>query len=79
MTRKDFQLIASIISSVEMDYIARGKLVRAFVRKLSSTNPRFQPNTFYAACLADMITPQRREQYISSCYTLEKHSIVSKR
>jgi len=51
MTKKDFQLIADIIKTVDDD-IQRTWLAILFAKKLADTNPRFDKATFLVACNA---------------------------
>lgn len=50
MTRKDYNLIASIIAYDMDDRDARVKAARAFARVLQRLNPRFDPRRFWDAC-----------------------------
>jgi hypothetical protein len=53
MTRKDFQLIADVMSDAKgalMDANAHDALANAFARKLKATNARFDYNRFVDAC-----------------------------
>ena len=55
MTRKDFQLIAGILSKHSNDTIAKDLVVEAialdFAHALKATNPRFDVQRFVNACV----------------------------
>jgi len=54
MTRKDFQLIANVLSNTRTDNDVTSKLVHAmaldFAHALKATNPRFDVCRFVTAC-----------------------------
>lgn len=59
MTRRDFELIASVVRETELTAgnasypdceVARGQLARAFAAELAATNPRFDRERFLRAC-----------------------------
>jgi hypothetical protein len=49
MTRKDYELIATVVRSVA-DKETRRLIAEAFARLLAQDNARFRPATFLAAC-----------------------------
>ena len=55
MTKKDFQLIASVIKAHQdggdNDHVVRG-LAMSFAIELAKTNPRFNKRRFVEACSA---------------------------
>jgi hypothetical protein len=48
MSRKDFELLARVIASLDRAYRARVAL--AFVQTLANTSPRFDGDRFLKAC-----------------------------
>jgi hypothetical protein len=52
MTRKDFELIAQVLSEVS-DLPYRQQIAKNFADKLANTNPRFDRERFLAACIRD--------------------------
>lgn len=52
MTRKDFEMIASVIKEITADDYAKDKADKAelFARVLATTNPRFNRDLFLKAC-----------------------------
>jgi len=57
MTKKDFEKIAFIIRGLQWDpdfnLGLRRKVAKAFSSELRSTNPRFDSNRFFDACMKD--------------------------
>jgi hypothetical protein len=49
MSRKDFELIADVVSTIASDDLRRA-VAHRFCDKLSATNPRFNTSTFLGAC-----------------------------
>jgi len=49
MTRKDYELIAGIVSTIPDDKV-RHDVAYQFACKLRFANHRFDPDTFYRAC-----------------------------
>ena len=57
MTRKDFQLIADVLTNFNVDNVANQREVTAmiaesFAAALTKTNPRFNKALFLKACAA---------------------------
>ena len=50
MSRKDFQLIARTIASLDLDVATRRTVATAFASTLAGTNGRFDRERFVAAC-----------------------------
>lgn len=48
MTKKDFELIASVIKPLEIDF--KGFIASCFADALASKNPRFNKDKFLKAC-----------------------------
>lgn len=51
MTRKDFELIARVVSEM-WDTTERQSIARAFAKELAHTNARFDRDRFLRACKA---------------------------
>ena len=51
MTRKQFELIAEVISKLDVDNEKRAEIAIAFSDALASTNERFNTTTFTVACI----------------------------
>ena len=51
MTRKQFEMIAEVISSLNVDTEKRAEIASAFSDALASTNVRFNTTTFTGACI----------------------------
>jgi hypothetical protein len=54
MTRKDFQLIADVISSLDLSDTDRLVVAGRFAARLASTNTRFDAGRFLAACRPEL-------------------------
>ena len=52
MTRKQFEMIAEVISSLNVDTEKRAEIAIAFSDALASTNVRFNTTTFTVACIS---------------------------
>jgi len=55
MTRKDFQLIADVLTNFNVDNVANQRdvtamIAEAFAKELKQTNPRFNKALFLKAC-----------------------------
>ena len=59
MTRKDFQLIADVVATVD-DMNARNELALNFVTKLYDTNEKFDSVRFLKACQVNIKNNRKR-------------------
>jgi hypothetical protein len=50
MSKKDFQLIADVVSGTELTLEARTALAQGFVDRLTAVNPNFNVPVFLRAC-----------------------------
>ena len=53
MSRKDYELIARIISNLPLNRNDRWQVAQRFAKELAQGNPRFDAGRFLAACNAE--------------------------
>ena len=63
MTRKDFELIADIVATVD-NMNTRNEIALNFVTRLHNTNERFDSVRFLKACQANVEAPPLRRRFL---------------
>ena len=76
MTRKDFELIADIVATVD-NMNTRNEIALNFVTRLHDTNERFDSVRFLKACQASVEPPARSRVQEDNSYHISKENFIA--
>jgi len=76
MTRKDFELIADIVATVD-NMNTRNEIALNFVTRLHNTNERFDSVRFLKACQANAEAPSQIKVGEEDSYHISKENFIA--
>jgi len=76
MTRKDFELIADIVATVD-NMNTRNEIALNFVTRLHNTNERFDSVRFLKACQANVEAPSQIKVGEKDSYHISKENFIA--
>ena len=76
MTRKDFELIADIVATVD-NMNTRNEIALNFVTRLHNTNERFDSVRFLKACQANVEAPSQIKVGEEDSYHISKENFIA--